>query len=152
MKRIISSGLVLTLACLGLGSASAQQTSAGTPLPYATGNPATWPPELDAVVAAPGNHKVLMENDSVRVLEVTVPPGTREPLHSHRWPSVLYFQAASDYVDRDAKGNVILDSRKLREPLKLPFAMWKEPEAPHSVENRSTTEALRLIRVEIKKR
>ena len=32
-------------------------------LKYATGDPATWPAELDAVIAAPDNHKVLLEND-----------------------------------------------------------------------------------------
>ena len=48
-----------------------------------------WPPELDAVAAAPGNHRVVLENDRVRVLDVTVAPGTREPLHAHCLPSVL---------------------------------------------------------------
>jgi hypothetical protein len=38
---------------------------------------------MDAVAAAPGNHRVLLENDRVRVLEVTVNPGEREPLHAH---------------------------------------------------------------------
>jgi hypothetical protein len=40
--------------------------------------------------AAPQNHKLLFENDKVRVLEVTVQSGVREPLHAHRYPSVLY--------------------------------------------------------------
>ena len=34
-------------------------------------DPSTWDPELDAVKAAPKHHKVLFENDRVRVLEVT---------------------------------------------------------------------------------
>jgi len=33
-----------------------------------------WRPENDALVAAPQHHKVLLENDEVRVLEVTVRP------------------------------------------------------------------------------
>jgi hypothetical protein len=36
-----------------------------------------WPMEHDAVVAAPANHRVIYENDQVRVLEVTVAPGDR---------------------------------------------------------------------------
>jgi hypothetical protein len=32
----------------------------------------TWPPSMDAVVAAPESHRVLFENDDVRVLEVTI--------------------------------------------------------------------------------
>lgn len=49
----------------------------------------TWDPELDAVIAAPANHKVLFENDRLRVLEVTLEPGQEEPLHHHRWPCVF---------------------------------------------------------------
>ena len=47
----------------------------------------TWPPELDAVTAAPKNHKVLFENDRLRVLEVILEPNEEEPIHHHRWPS-----------------------------------------------------------------
>ena len=36
-----------------------------------------WRPELEAVTAAPQNHKVLFENDEVRVLEVTIAPQRR---------------------------------------------------------------------------
>lgn len=54
-----------------------------------------WTPENDALVAAPQHHRLLFENDEVRVLEVTVPPGVREPLHAHRYPSVLYYVSAA---------------------------------------------------------
>jgi hypothetical protein len=33
-----------------------------------------WPPHLDAPVAAPANHRLLFENDAVRLLEVSVKP------------------------------------------------------------------------------
>jgi hypothetical protein len=52
-------------------------------------DPSSWDPALDAVVAAPANHKVLFENDQLRVLEVTLEPETEEPTHHHRWPSVF---------------------------------------------------------------
>ena len=52
---------------------------------------ASWPPELDAVAAAPRNHRVLFENDRLRVLEVILEPGEEEPVHHHRWPSVFVF-------------------------------------------------------------
>ena len=48
-----------------------------------------WPPQLDAVIAATTNHRVLMEDEAVRVLEVIVDPGERENLHHHRWPSIM---------------------------------------------------------------
>jgi hypothetical protein len=55
-----------------------------------------WPDDLDACIAAPASHHVLFENDAVRVLEVIIEPGTREPLHTHRTPSVMI-------VDRPAR-------------------------------------------------
>ncbi|SDB20384.1 hypothetical protein [Bauldia litoralis] len=53
--------------------------------------PSDWDPALDAVVAAPGHHKVLYENQNIRVLEVTLDPDDEEPVHHHRWPSVFVF-------------------------------------------------------------
>ena len=153
MRILTVTALVLMMvATLTNPSAFGQAaTTNGGTMPYKTGNPADWPKESDAVIAAPKNHKVLMENDHVRVLDVTIPPGEKEPLHSHRWPSVLYIISAGDFVDRDGEGHVILDTRTLKEPLKLPLTMWKEPEAPHSAENLSKTITIHLIRVEIKK-
>ncbi len=54
-------------------------------------DPSTWDPALDAVVAAPKHHRVLFENDSLRVIEVTLEAGDEEPVHHHRWPSVFVF-------------------------------------------------------------
>ncbi|MGO9650498.1 MAG: hypothetical protein ACLPOO_20895 [Terriglobales bacterium] len=83
---------------------------------YKTGNPADWPKE-SAVIAAPRNHKILLENDNVRVLDVTIAPGETEPVHFHRWPSVLYILSAGDFIDRDGQGNVIFDTRQMKTPL-----------------------------------
>ncbi len=58
---------------------------------HAASDPAMWDPALDAVTAAPAHHKVVFENDQMRVLEVTLEPGDEEPLHHHRWPSVFVF-------------------------------------------------------------
>ena len=57
-------------------------------------NDAKWPLHLDALVAAPANHRLLFEDDAVRVLEVTVEPGERENLHHHRWPSIMVVLAS----------------------------------------------------------
>jgi hypothetical protein len=48
-----------------------------------------FPDGFDAVQAAPKSHRVIFENGFVRVLEVTVSPGTTVPMHHHRWPSLL---------------------------------------------------------------
>ena len=47
---------------------------------HGSSDPSTWDPALDAVTAAPDHHKVLFENDQLRVLEVTLEPNgsTRE--------------------------------------------------------------------------
>jgi hypothetical protein len=58
---------------------------------HASSDPSTWDPALDAVVAAPANHRIVFENDHLRVLEATLEPGEEEPLHHHRWPSVFVF-------------------------------------------------------------
>lgn len=139
----------LMILSINLNSFSQEKTSNQT-IDYKTGNPADWPNELDAVVSAAKNHIILLENDNVRVLEVTLAPGEVENLHHHQWPSVLYIQEAGDFIDYDGDGNVIFDSRNLPEPLTLPLTMYKYPEAPHSVVNLSDTKTIRLIRVEMK--
>jgi len=48
----------------------------------------------DAVAAAPDHHKVILENDAVRVLEATVPLHSKEPPHTHPWPSVFFEQTS----------------------------------------------------------
>jgi quercetin dioxygenase-like cupin family protein len=61
------------------------------PLPSAAApNSPEWPDELDALVAAPAHHKLLFENERVRVLETRIAAGDRTPVHTHRWPAALY--------------------------------------------------------------
>lgn len=101
-----------------------------------------WGDELDAVVAAPGSHRVVFENEKVRVLEVSVPAGTREPEHTHRWPSVMM---------TDTRARIrywIGDRLSFESPDLLPAAgeltgLWC---GPHSVENIDTfdSHALRV--------
>jgi len=43
----------------------------------------------------------------------------------------------SDFIDRDGEGKAIFDTRQLPSPLVFSATMWKDPEAPHSVENLS---------------
>jgi mannose-6-phosphate isomerase-like protein (cupin superfamily) len=107
-----------------------------------------WPDSLEAVTAAPGNHKIILENDRIRVLSVTVAPGEKEPLHMHRMPSVLYV-IADDIQDFDARGKLLYDTRAQTSPPQTPYAEWMPPQAPHRVVNRGKN-ALRLIRVELK--
>lgn len=52
------------------------------------------PDASDAVTKAGVNHKVILENDTVRVLEATVPLHSREVPHTHFWPSVFFEQTS----------------------------------------------------------
>lgn len=150
VSKPIKSVLTIVFLVVFSFTSYSQKTTIDQSINYKSGNPAEWSPVLDAIIAAPKNHKVLLENDKVRVLEVTLPPGEVENLHHHQWPSVLYIQEAGDFTDSDAQGNVIFDTRTIPEPLKFPITMYKDPEAPHTVTNLSKTETIRLIRVEMK--
>jgi len=108
-----------------------------------------WPENLDAVKAAPENHKVIFENEHVRVLDVAIAPHSKEPIHVHCWPGTLYIQQAGEAIDRDADGKILFDSRQLKVKPKVPFVEWTPPEAPHSLENLDDL-PLKLIRIENK--
>lgn len=75
-------------------------------------DPSGWDPKLDAVVAAPKHHKVLFENERVRVLEVTLEPNDEEPVHHHRWPSVFVLdQVKPPVVDISPDGERLPPNR-----------------------------------------
>ncbi len=132
---------------------------------YAYGQDKSGFPEgFDAVQAAPNSHKVIFENELVRVLEVTVPPpGTMEPMHHHRWPSF--------FLDWDTGGRrphiryhrpdgSVRDSPGTEEPTHPGTwsVHWMKPEPMHAIEalgNPKTSSSLRedhpgLLRIEIK--
>ena len=94
-----------------------------------------WPDALDAVVAAPDHHTVLLENDRVRILVARVEAGDTVPLHTHRWPGAQYFTSIADFVRRDAGGEIMVDSRTIDFPREVPFALWSEAVGPHTLEN-----------------
>jgi hypothetical protein len=113
-----------------------------------------WPAELDAMIAAPAYHSVTLENDSVRVLDTTVPPGHTVPLHTHRWPAVHYILTWSDFIRRDHTGAILLDTRNNDTPNNPEHppegsAQWSGPLAPHTLENVGQS-SLRVISVELK--
>jgi hypothetical protein len=94
-----------------------------------------WPDELDAMIAAPGFHTVLFENERVRVLDGRVPAGATVPVHTHQWGGVLYILATSDFVRRDPDGNVLADTRTGTSRPISGTAVWGAPLTPHSLEN-----------------
>jgi hypothetical protein len=103
---------------------------------------------LDALIAAPGHHALLFENESVRVLDTRVAAGQTVPLHAHPWPSVLYILGWSDFVRRDAEGAVVVDSRTIP-GVPAGAAVWSAPLPAHTLENIGSSE-LRAISIELK--
>jgi hypothetical protein len=112
--------------------------------------PESWPAEGDAVLAAPDNHRVLFENENLRVLEVTVRPGEREKVHHHRWPSVMVIDSRPSYVNFDAEGNVIPPAVALSSNPEMPIIARLPPQAPHAVENTGEY-TFHAIRIEYKR-
>ena len=97
--------------------------------------------ELDPLQVAGDTHKLAYENKFVRVLEVRLPPGKIEPLHSHPHGLSVYFK------DLDARitpwgGEPTVHHRKAGT-----FA-WSEA-IVHTVENVGKTEG-HVLRVELK--
>jgi hypothetical protein len=109
-----------------------------------------WPESLDALIAAPKHHKLLMEDERVRVIHTRVPPGETVPLHTHRWPSVLVILGWSECVRRNENGEATYDARKTGPPPVVDSATWYPPLPPHTLENVGTTE-ISTINVEVKR-
>ena len=85
----------------------------------------------------------------MRVLDSCIRPGEATPVHTHRWPSVLFVLAWRDFVRSDGDGNVLLDSRTFP-PVPAPgSALWSGPPGPHSARNVGDGER-RVIAVELK--
>ena len=108
-----------------------------------------WSEALDALQAAPRHHRLLLENDRVRVLDTRISPGDTVQVHTHRWPAVYHLGSWSDFVRRDAEGKVLLDTRGRPPPATLPLIVWSEPLPPHSLENVGTAD-LHAVSIEIK--
>ena len=119
------------------------------------GDPSTWDPALDAVVAAPDHHKVLFENDRLRVLEVTLPPQDEEPVHHHRWPSVFVLDRIKPPVtDITPDGVRLPPSRDVMQALEAwdgsgSLVVHMAPQPPGRVLNESDA-TVHGIRVEMK--
>jgi hypothetical protein len=103
---------------------------------------------MDALQAAPGSHRVLLENDRVRVLEVVIEPGAREPEHTHQAASVMIVDEPAR-IRYYAGGELRFESRVGSGSPPGVRVRWLEPEGPHSVEN-IDEHRYHAIRIELK--
>ena len=123
----------------------------------ANSDPSTWDPAFDAAVAAPKHHKVLYENESLRVIEVTLEPNDEEPIHHHRWPSVFVFdEIAGPVHDIAPDGTQLPPNRDVMQALqtwdgKGCFVVNMAPQPLGRVLNASP-KTIHGIRIEMKKR
>jgi quercetin dioxygenase-like cupin family protein len=86
--------------------------------------------------------KVKFENDRVRVLEATLPPGVKEQVHSH--PAyVIYVLEGGRYR------NYASDGKTTEGELKTGEVLYRDP-LTHAAENIGTT-TMHMILVEMKK-
>ena len=107
---------------------------------------------FDAVAAAPYSHHVLMEDDKIRVLRVEVAPGATEPVHDHRWPSVMYFEQPQPitYITYKLANGRPVETERINAPaLKVSQTVRAEPEGLHAVQNRGSRPFL-AVRIEFK--
>jgi len=112
-------------------------------------NPWPWPDSLDALIAAPAHHRLLLEDERVRVLHTRIATGDVVPLHTHRWGGVAYLQSFSHFIRRGERGEILFDSRQAGDGPHIPCAQWMPPLPPHTVENLGPLEISILI-IEIK--
>ena len=151
-RSVLSVGVALAANCL-VGARRSQVFAQERP---------GFPDGYDAVQVAPASHKVLFENSFVRVLQVYVAPGTKEPMHHHRWPS---FFLVWDTGGRTGHQRIChydgsihdVPSSTTPETPGVWHITWMEPEPMHSVENLETPESTATlpkrpptVRVELK--
>lgn len=129
--------MFLVAAMLGLTPAAyAQQHLPPDPMFC---NPESY--EYDAVAAAPYSHRVLFEDEHVRVLEINLPPQTTEPIHIHALPSVILGETGGKgakfrYTQyRMDDGKFVEVSHNDVEPTEGFRTVWSGPEGPHSISN-----------------
>ncbi len=152
----IASGVLLTLLLVG------QKALANNSLPKhqrVMNTAVDWPDSLDAVTAAPANHKVVFENDKIRILEVIGAPYVLEPLHTHKWPSIMWSSNPNFAKAHLIYYNYGFDSNKKSYFIKDSVLEQGPPankgfeipaEGPHRVKNLSNIDIV-AYRVEFKK-
>jgi len=93
------------------------------------------------VAGGPETHKVILDNDQVRVLEVRIPPGQKIAMHSHP-ANVVYY--VTDYKLKVTSP----DGKTAVREGKAGTASWSGPTS-HAIENVGTTE-VHTVQVEMK--
>ena len=91
--------------------------------------------DLDGPIAAPGHHRIVFENDHVRVIETVIRAGDTAPLHTHLTPHLTIVDSGSELIRRDADGGVLLEIRASAGGPGMPRYTWNDGIPAHTLEN-----------------
>lgn len=92
---------------------------------------------IDPTKAAPDNYKLLLENDQVRVIEMTLPAGTKDNQHSHQDETVYFISGGKVKIH-------LPDGQAMEADLPDGHVMWHEAWT-HTVENVGSTDIKAIV-------
>ena len=92
---------------------------------------------IDPVTASPNNYKMLMENEQVRVLEMTLKAGESDQVHSHPSETVYFVKGGKVKIH-------LLDGGVADADIPDGHVMWHE-EWTHRVENVGSSDVHAII-------
>ncbi len=92
---------------------------------------------IDPVEVSPDNYKVLLENDDVRALEMTLPAGTSDDQHSHPNETVYFITGGKAKI-------ALPDGAVVDAEIPNGHVMWNGAWT-HTVENAGTTDIHAII-------
>jgi quercetin dioxygenase-like cupin family protein len=98
--------------------------------------------QVDALTASPENFRLVLENDTVRVLEYTLLPGKKDHQHTHP-RRVAHVMSGGTLRVGFPDGTSMIFEEKAGE------SSWSEPSPLHDTENIGTT-PIRILLVETK--
>jgi len=114
-----------------------------------------WPDSLDAMRAAPENHKLVYEDNDVRVLAVMLDGKKSEPIHTHKWKSIMWIAKPivpckiNNYQKGD-KGRLVKSDSLLIKEMPTNLGQLIGPEGPTSITNLGSESGV-AYRVEFKR-
>ena len=95
----------------------------------------------DAVTLMPGMHKILLDNDDVKVYEAIYKPGDKVPMHSHP-KHIVYVMSGGKMTFTNKEG-------KKEERITESGKVMDSPPVSHMTENTGDTE-IKVLVVELK--
>ena len=94
---------------------------------------------IDGPIAAPDHHRVVFENDHVRVFETIIAPSDTAPLHTHASPHLTIMVGGDAYIRRGAAGQVLLEVHDGDATPDAPRYSWSDGLPAHTLENIGTS-------------